>query len=262
MIGGSHATGAVEIAFDEKAVGGPASYDRTTGTCTVACHNRGGVRPTPAWTDKAPMTCGDCHSAPPKNHFPGACTSCHQGANATGTTISGPLHVNGKIDLGDGSGGCGACHGKGTDPWPTTGAHPRHASPTTTNPVACAECHAVPSSILGGGGHLDGVVGITFGAKAKARGAVPSWDGTTCKSAACHGGALLNTPPVTPQWKSGGPGGACGDCHGTPPPFQHTTSTQCERSECHGGEVERGGNLEPLVSSAGKNVHLDGVLQP
>lgn len=208
------------------------------------------------------MTCGDCHSVPPKSHYPGACTSCHADADAGGTKTSGALHVNGRVDLGDGSGGCGACHGKGTDPWPTTGAHPRHAKPDTTLAVACADCHVVPSGIVAGGGHFDGVVGITFAGRAKSRGAVPIWDGKTCSSVACHGGALVDDPPLAPTWKSGAPGGACGDCHGTPPPFQHTTSTTCERSECHGSEVERGKNLEPLISFAGTKLHIDGLLQP
>ncbi len=262
VIGGSHATGAVEIVFDEKAIGGPASWDRTTGTCTVACHNRGGARPRPAWTEKAPMTCNDCHGAPPAAHFPGACTSCHAGANANGTAVTSALHVNGKVDLGDGSGGCGACHGKGADPWPTTGAHPRHHAPETTGEVACGDCHVVPASVLAGGGHLDGVVGVTFAGKAMARGAAPTWDKPTCNGVACHGAKLPETPPVTPTWKAGGPGGQCGDCHGLPPTAQHTTSTNCERSECHGSEVERDKNLAPVISTLGKAMHLDGVLTP
>lgn len=262
VIGGSHATGAVEVVFDVAAIGGEASYDRTTGACAVSCHNRGGARPKPVWTDKTPMKCGDCHTAPPQAHYVGKCSSCHANTDATGTTIAGSLHVNGKADFGDGSGACGACHGRGTDPWPSTGAHPRHAGPQSTTPVDCSDCHVVPQAIFAGGGHMDGIATVTFAGRAKSRGAVPLWDGTSCKDAACHGGALLNTPPVAPSWKGGSPGGKCGDCHGTPPPFQHTTSTQCERSECHGGEVERGVNLEPLISLTGRKLHIDGTLQP
>jgi predicted CxxxxCH...CXXCH cytochrome family protein len=262
VIGGSHATGAVEIVFDEKAIGGAASWDRATGTCTVACHDRGGARPRPAWTETAPMGCNDCHSAPPKAHYPGACSACHADANASGTAITGTLHVNGKVDLGDGSGGCGACHGKGDDPWPSTGAHPRHRAPETTGEVACGDCHVVPPSILAGNGHLDGTVQVTFAGNAKARGAVPSWDKPTCTGVACHGARLPETPPVTPTWAASAPGGRCGDCHGLPPTAQHTTSTSCERSECHGSEVERGKNQEPLISTLGRSMHVDGKLTP
>lgn len=262
VIGGAHADGTIEIVFDAKAVGGEASFDRDTKSCAVACHDRGGARPRPVWTEAAPMKCGDCHGVPPKSHYAGACSSCHAGADPKGASVTGALHVNGKVDLGDGSGGCGACHGKGDDPWPSTGAHPRHLQPTTTTPVACTDCHVVPPSIFAGGGHLDGTVELSFSGRATSHGAVPTWDGSTCKEAACHGGGLVNTPPLSPAWKSGGPGGKCGDCHGLPPPFQHTTSTNCERSECHGSEVERDANQAPVISVAGQKLHINGALEP
>ena len=84
------------------------------------------------WTQApAPVGCNDCHLSPPANHYTGACTGCHAEANATGTALTpGPLHVNGKVDLGNGSGQCGACHGSGNSPWPTTQVHAAHQNPT------------------------------------------------------------------------------------------------------------------------------------
>jgi hypothetical protein len=51
------------------------------------------------------MGCNDCHGAPPVAHPAGPCTNCHSEANANGTALTpGPLHLNGRIDFGDGTG--------------------------------------------------------------------------------------------------------------------------------------------------------------
>ncbi len=261
VIGGLHGDGIVEVTFDKAAVPGEASYDGSTGACAVSCHDQGGAKPRVTWTEAAtPIGCGDCHASPPSGHFLGPCTGCHAEANASGTSLSaGPLHVNGKIDLGDGSGQCGACHGTGDSPWPVTAAHPAHETPTLTSPLPCPSCHVVPTAILDPV-HLDGTVHVVFSGLATARGAVPVWNGTQCTNVACHGSNLAD-PAAVPAWDdSSGAQAKCGACHGIPP-SQHTTSASCDRSDCHGGEIILDPGGAPLISDSGKALHVDGIVE-
>jgi predicted CxxxxCH...CXXCH cytochrome family protein len=259
-IGGYHGDGTVEIIFDRSVVPGEASYDAATQGCAVNCHDQGGARPRPTWNDPKPMACGDCHGAPPQGHFPGACNKCHAEANADGTALTGgPLHLNGKVDLGNGNGTCGACHGTGDSPWPATAAHPSHESPTVTVPLACSSCHPVPTTVTDPV-HLDGTVHVTFTGLATARGSNAAWDGARCTNVACHG-ANLADPPAAPVWNdSSGAQSKCGACHGVPP-TQHTASTSCERSDCHGSEVGESAQGIPYITPAGKTLHVDGVIE-
>ncbi len=260
VIGGLHGDGTVEIAFDPTVVPGEASYDRTTQTCAVYCHDQGGARPRPTWSETTPMACGDCHGSPPADHYAGACSNCHAEANATGTAlIGGPLHLNGRVDLGNGSGLCGACHGTGDSPWPSTGAHPPHQNPTLTVPLDCANCHVVPSTVLDPV-HLDGTVHVTFSGLATARGSLPTWDGMQCTNVACHG-ANLADPAAAPAWTdTSGVQGQCGACHGIPP-TEHTASTDCDRADCHGSEVSLDAHGAPSIAPAGLGLHIDGVVE-
>ena len=237
-----------------------ASYDATSGACAVSCHNRGGARSRPKWDETTPMGCNDCHRSPPAGHFPGPCTNCHQEPNAAGTALRlGPLHVNGRVDLGDGSGKCGACHGRGDDPWPSAGAHPAHESPSIAAAIACATCHPVPATVIDAV-HLDGVIHVSFSGLALARGSLPQWDGTSCSQVACHG-ANLPDPPAMPAWNDTlGRAAACGTCHGIPP-TQHTASTSCDRATCHGSEIMQDPSGSPLITASGKAVHVDGVIE-
>jgi predicted CxxxxCH...CXXCH cytochrome family protein len=262
VIGGLHGDGIVEVTFDPTLVPGAPSYDRSTGACAVYCHEQGGAKPLVTWTEApSPVGCGDCHGSPPSGHYLGPCTGCHAEANATGTSLSpGPLHLNGKVDLGNGSGQCGACHGTGESPWPTTAAHPAHQTPTLTAALACANCHVVPTEILDPV-HLDGTVHVVFSGLATARGAAPAWDGTQCTNVACHG-ANLADPAAVPAWDdTSGAQAKCGACHGIPP-SQHTASASCNRSDCHGGEVTLDSNGAPLISESGKTLHIDGIIEP
>jgi predicted CxxxxCH...CXXCH cytochrome family protein len=262
VIGGLHGDGIVEVTFDPTLVPGDATYDRATGACAVYCHAQGGAKPNVTWTEAAfPVGCGDCHRSPPLGHYQGSCTGCHAEANATGTALSGgPLHLNGKVDLGDGSGLCGACHGSGNSPWPSTGVHAAHQSPTLTVPLDCANCHVVPSTILDPV-HLDGTVHVTFSELATARGSSPAWDGVRCTNVACHG-ANLADPAAVPAWDdTSGAQSKCGACHGIPP-SEHTASTTCNRSDCHGTEVSLDANGTPSITQTGKVLHIDGIIEP
>jgi predicted CxxxxCH...CXXCH cytochrome family protein len=170
------------------------------------------------------------------------------------------LHLDGRVELGNGSGLCGACHGSGASPWPSTFAHPGHQKPTITTSVACSDCHIVPATVLSPG-HLDGVVQVAFSGRATARGAVPVWNGTSCTNTACHGANLAVAPAVTPVWTDpSGAAAACGACHGIPPTALHSTSTDCSESFCHGSEVAITASGRPLISDAGLRSHINGVI--
>lgn len=255
VIEGDHGNGVAEVRFDSTRVAPGASYDPVSGVCAVACHDRGGARARPAWVERDPMGCGDCHGSPPSKHYPGGCSTCHQEASDDGAALlPGPFHRNDKVDLGDGSGGCGACHAE----QPTSGAHRPHREPSLTTPVDCSGCHPTHMEVLSPG-HLDGAIQLSFGERARFFGASPAWDGASCAGVACHGAGLASPSPVTPVWKdTSGAASQCGACHGVPP-TQHTSSTNCGRADCHGGVVERKGGV-PSIPPAGRLLHINGKL--
>ena len=200
------------------------------------------------------MTCNDCHRAPPANHYAGACSSCHREANANGTALASPkLHVNGAVDLGDGSGKCGACHGTGDDPWPTTGAHAAHRSPSASVAIACDTCHDLPKGKHPtGGGPTVRLFGL---ATAGARN--PTWDPQTktCGATYCHdgSGATLGAP----KWSDGKTASACGGCHSLPPLAPHSSGISCSEITCHSGSTTLGVN-GPVLTMSGAKVHVNG----
>ena len=231
--GRTHANGHVEVWFDYPIAGRAAAFDASSKRCTGTCHAHGGGRPEPVWTEAAarPLACNDCHGSPPPDHYPGACTTCHGEANATGTALASPkLHVNGHADLGDGSGRCGACHGSGDDPWPKSAGHAAHEAPSLAKPVACETCHEVPRP---GDRHPLGkpradvrLLGLATTGGHRASFAA---DTQTCAETYCHAGRGAAVP--APKWNDGASARACGACHSNPPPPPHAPSTTCDG--CH-----------------------------
>lgn len=254
VIGGLHGDGRVDVVFDPTQIAPGASYDQAAGSCVVYCHDHGGARARPGWNDQGKMRCGDCHGSPPDKHYPGLCSTCHQEPNGDGTTLAaGPFHLNGKVELGDGSGGCEACHQGG----PESGAHQRHRTPLLTTPVGCAECHPSYDSPQSPG-HLDGEIHLEFGPRARFFGASPAWNGASCDGVACHG-AGLSAPSLAPAWQdTSGAASQCGACHGVPPK-QHTPSVDCGRADCHGGAAKREGSLL-FIPPEGRALHINGKL--
>jgi predicted CxxxxCH...CXXCH cytochrome family protein len=265
-VSGSHGDGVVDVAFDVAFAGPHATYEPTTATCVVACHARGGRRPAPSWFDTTPMTCNDCHASPPSGHPAGTCTACHAEPDAAGTTLrGGPLHMNGRVDVGDGSGTCAACHHGASDAmgWPDTGSHLSHRAPANAAPVACSDCHAVPSTVSDPVHFVSAPSGaVRFSGNATVRGAAPSYDtGTsTCAGVACHGAGLGGASTVPPAWgDTSGAAVRCGRCHGLPPPAPHTSRADCESVICHGGEVAPS-PTGPAITPAGRALHQNGVV--
>jgi predicted CxxxxCH...CXXCH cytochrome family protein len=256
---GAHTDGYVEVWFDHAVAGRGARFDGAARRCTGTCHDRGGTLPAPTWSSaSAPLDCNACHTSPPKAHFTGPCSSCHREADAAGTALTTPLlHVDGKVDLGDGSGRCGACHGSGDSPWPSTGAHAAHALPAGAASVACETCHAVPGP---NDGHplRAGAAVVRLAGLATKGGRPATYDAATktCAATYCHDGAGASATGKAPRWTDGAPAATCGSCHATPPPAPHPPSTACGTSGCHEGITT--GAL--AISAAGRAVHVNGII--
>lgn len=263
---GAHGDGVVDLTFDVDRAGEGAAYDPATRTCTVGCHRRGGARPAPTWTDRAPMTCNDCHAAPPMNHPRGECVACHAEPDPGGTSLrAGPLHLNGRVDLGSGGSECTACHGRAGDsePWPSTGNHIAHRAPSGGAPVACAACHTVPTRTLDPVHFASAPrASVRLGGAASARGAMPTYDPATrtCADVACHGVGLGGAIADPPRWgDASGAAARCGQCHGVPPPAPHPSRTDCSSVICHGGEVALTPS-GPVITASGRALHQNGVI--
>src|SRR6266702_180107 len=248
-----HSNGTIDLTWGTLATtsGAQPRFDAATATCaSTYCHgatlNAGGSVTAPVWTkvDGTQAACGACHGVPPPApHVQNAaCGSCHTGYTATAVNAS--LHLNGKVDVVSLT--CSSCHGSTANAAPplgtagetaTTavgvGAHQQHlAGSALAGPIACGECHTVPTSTA----HSNGTVDLTWGAIAITGGAKPAFDAATatCASTYCHGqftgGNVLNAPVWTVV---GGSQAACGSCHGVPPPAPHVASTDC--GSCHTG---------------------------
>lgn len=256
---GAHGDGHVEVWLDSPRAGRAPSFDATTKRCAGTCHDRGGTNPRPSWSERAQGGCGTCHGAPPDGHYEGACSRCHGEARDDGRALAPrpKLHLNGKVDLGDGSGRCGACHGEGDDPRPTSGAHAAHASPKDAAPVPCATCHEVPD---GARKHPEGgEARVVLSGLAVRGGRVARYNAATktCADTYCHAGSGAAAP--SPSWSERAPA-TCGSCHGTPPPAPHSASPTCSAATCHGGLVRETAQGGWAVTERGRAVHVDGRL--
>ena len=260
VIGGTHGNGTVDVRLDTMTAGASATFDASTKSCATTCHTRGGARPTPAWNEKAPMKCGDCHASPPPGHLAGACTNCHREANATGTAFltRAVLHVNGHVDLGDGSNKCGACHGRADDPWPSTNAHPAHQKPEAAMAAPCASCHVVPDRFGPGTSHpRGGAPTVTLGGLAVTRATPATYVTGSCREVYCHGAGLEGTVAAVPAWTdTSGGARACGACHGTPPAPPHVGSPSCDLCHRDGVVTSQGARIAPEWAT----LHINGAV--
>ncbi len=258
LFGGTHGNGVVEVTLEPTRAGRDARWDPASRRCLDTCHDRGGSEPAPRWITTTERDCGSCHLSPPADHYAGTCDRCHAEAAPDGRSlVPGPLHADGIVEIGDGSGGCGACHGHGTDPTPSTPAHLAHASPTLATPFACSECHRMPDTVVAAG-HLDRTEGaeVIFGPLALARESTPTIDASgTCEDVACHGAGLTSGSFTTPTWDATDHHArTCGACHAAPPPPPHANSTDCGNVACHGAIVGPG----PSITEVGRALHVNG----
>ncbi len=255
---------------------GPPTY--ADGTCTnVYCHGAvlhagGGTTPAPKWDDHRPIGgCDQCHGKPPPSHAQSECQSCHRDAP----------HLDGKLEVG---GGCDGCHGSAASPAPpndlsgntlTTslgvGAHQAHLTGASRlrGPIACNECHLVPTAV-GDVGHIDTALPAEVfpagsGTLARTDDANPSWDriAGTCDNTYCHGGGNLLSADTSsglvrsPAWTASTGQVYCGSCHGIPPSNHAQNLTVRDCATCH-PSVDAFGN--PIIETDGTSKHLDGVV--
>jgi predicted CxxxxCH...CXXCH cytochrome family protein len=256
-----HADGAAQVLLP--------GWDPITGSCaSTYCHGSfpgGNVANAPSWTvvDGSQVACGSCHGVPAAPHTSSpACGNCHPGYTAS--SVNAATHVDGDVDVKPMT--CTACHGEegrafapAAPPLATAGqtepsqrgvgAHQRHlAGGAIGKPVACEECHAVPTAM----DHSDGAVGLAFGALSRRVGAQPSFDAATgtCSGVYCHGAVLRGGGTnLAPLWTAGPEAAACGACHGNPPPPPHVQTKIC--NNCHPGYT---------VDSVNVEMHMNGVI--
>jgi predicted CxxxxCH...CXXCH cytochrome family protein len=137
---------------------------------------------------------------------------------------------------------------------PHVGAHQAHLrGGALRGPIACAECHVVPSDIRE---HMDGDASPVFGPLARARSANPVFTRTTgkCAGTYCHGATLGAGGSLdAPVWNIvDGTQAACGTCHGNPPPLPHPQASSC--TLCHPNTVLPDGTIDVAGGQ-----HIDGT---
>ena len=233
--------------FAPAAVHGPAYLDFLAGvsgarTCTN-CHGSSlqGMGIAPA--------CTPCHAAAGWASWQANCSFCHgvrSSESMAGYDVSvrpglaaPPDDVAGRLSGRNGG---------------ATGAHASHLSPNAiANPVACGECHVVPSDLR----HVTRTADVAFGPLATSGGAAPAWDAgsLTCASTYCHGATLTGGGLKSPNWTQlDGSARACAACHGAPPPAPHPAGTSC--GGCHPGYTGTSANLATHL-----NGRIDAVSQ-
>ncbi len=283
--------------------GAAGMWDRNNATCLNSyCHTPSAsdttaTHPSFKWTLVGinSAACGTCHGVPPSSHADTAldrCPACHQQAYA-GSQQLPQTHANGVIELGRNGSGCSGCHGDATSPapWydvfgrtderlPSVGAHGAHleARHRLRGPIACTECHLVPTDIHSPG-HIDHQPpAVVFpgggGVLARTDGALPSYDpaAATCGSVYCHAGGMRDSLDRavlvrTPTWTGGISQAACGACHGIPPltpthPPPPLPITQCVN--CHPSTIDATGALivtEDPVTHQITSTHLNGIVE-
>jgi predicted CxxxxCH...CXXCH cytochrome family protein len=265
----------------------------TTGCAATYCHGNfafngvTGANATPLWTGPA-TTCVSCHGMPPTGHpalagtaTAATCSQCHpDSVNADGTiNLAGGAHLNGHADVVL---DCTSCHGTagrtgnqpGTDPLLASappvapsgapsfavGAHQNHLNPPVAGsfrgPLACGECHVVPSSA----DHATNPPAqpVVFGALATARGASPTWNAATtgCAATYCHGNFTfggVTGANATPLWTATGL--SCTSCHAMPPAGHSAVSgAPATCNQCHPSTVNPDGSIN-VTSGA----HVNGL---
>jgi len=242
---GNHVNQVINVAAGYDAGGSPGNG---YGQCaTQACHGGDGTTPnSPQWG----------------TNFVGtdSCTRCH------GTPTAAPASQDKWAPPSDTAGDTAASDAQ-------VGAHQAHLlGPSNyADPVACTECHVVPSAVQDAGHIQDGTPGsaeVTFAGAVKAglNGAAPAYDGTNCNNTYCHGAAMpkgtSEGADMSPAWAddtylTGVNTNDCAQCHGYAPAAiaSHAGVQPDQCSGCH-ADVNAAGDGFATVSE-----HIDGVLQ-
>lgn len=276
-----HLDGHVDIAFSSVALSHDRdpSWQREDESCSNTwCHSPG-QRPrsphSPDWTSDRALQCNSCHDNPPPAPHPAsrACAQCHADVVASdGTIRDRQRHVDGVVNV-DVPTRCDGCHGdltRGGAPPPSlsgssattragVGAHAAHLNPQgPARPVACAECHQVPSETLAPG-HVDSDLPaeVIFSGVALAFNNSPEYENGSCQQSFCHtasiaGRNMAGSKPA-PNWTQvDGSARSCTSCHSLPPPGPHPAIAD-DCSQCHK-------NIAPDRSFIAPERHIDGIV--
>ncbi len=226
---------------DSTATGFHGRFIRASGWDMIQCRACHGVSYDGGRTA---VSCLTCHQKP---NGPENCTTCHGGANA-----APPRDLDGNT----------------ASTVPGVGAHQSHLlGSSLTSPIACSECHNVPSTVYEPG-HIDnsGRARVIFngplGTQSTASGSFvphPSYalDSLTCSNTFCHGNwklekstslypfayadSAMSGNNSSPLW-IGTSQAACGSCHGLPP-TGHFPTTLANCARCHTGVIDFNGNI-------------------
>jgi predicted CxxxxCH...CXXCH cytochrome family protein len=277
----AHITGVADVDFGalSSTAGATPAWNGTT--CSTYCHGAtlsGGSNTAPEWTrvDGTQGACGSCHGLPPTS--PGhpqstKCSLCHPTVDRDLNFVDKARHVDGVVDLvTDYS--CNRCHGSAANAAPPVdtggrsetnrrgvGAHQAHVAPgaaAIAAPLACSACHNPLPSPADPIAHVDGVAAVSFGALARADGAAPSWNGSTCTTY-CHGQTLGGGSNTSPIWTVGdGSQDACGTCHGLPPSLPHPQTSPTGCGDCH-PNVSRDGSGQWVFADV--SLHVNGHVE-
>ncbi len=194
----------------------------------------------------------------------GVCTVCHGDAKRTGNLPGTGANLAAAPPVGT--------HGETLPTQPAVGAHQAHLNPpatgSLTGPLACANCHDVPSDTAHATNPPAQIV--HFNLLATTGGAAPTWNSTdkttntTCSSVYCHGnftfGSVTGTTTNAPDWTQGSTQATCGSCHGLPPTGHVALSgtvTAATCNGCHPGTVASDGTIIVNVTT-GASLHVNG----
>lgn len=207
---------------------------------STADPNGGGGGSTASDAGGTPPPARSDAGAPPQTL---TCTSCHGDANRTAIAGADP---NLKSAPPVGTKGETAATAR------AVGAHQAHVNKADfrANPLACNECHVVPTST----NHSNGVVDLSFGTLAKTGNVTPTWSGTalTCTGSYCHGNFAGGNTAAAPSWTGGAM--TCTSCHGGPPATGDHRRSQhvgLPCSNCHGTGYSS--------TTVNKALHMNGV---
>jgi predicted CxxxxCH...CXXCH cytochrome family protein len=192
------------------------------------------------------LSCGlGCKGSPLDTGLPAEfnCSSCHGGPD----NAAPPLALDGATSTSDIG----------------VGAHQSHMTGGSISaPVACEECHPVPT-LMNGDDHPDplsrGTV-MTFGPIAQSGGANPVWNraAKTCTNTYCHGATLPGSfKPALPLWtKVDGSQIKCDSCHAILPDGlggSHPLHSAYSCDTCHPRVVT------PDLTINHRNLHVTGL---
>jgi predicted CxxxxCH...CXXCH cytochrome family protein len=257
----------------------------------------GGTLTNPSWNPPSAVACGSCHALPggavdTSSWHPAVATGADCGLCHTGYTrafVNLTAHVNGLVDVSSPTitTSCSACHGDSSRAVPAgeellqaappvdrhgssdtkqvgVGAHQAHLMPGASaiaNPIACTECHVVPTDLLHVGPGPNTPATLNWGPLATTGGVDPTFDQVkaTCTNY-CHGALQTGGSNTSPIWNVvNGTQARCGTCHGNPPTsgvhVQHA-SPDFYGVSC--GVCHPTGYAYGVVGPAAVDVHVNG----